>query len=174
MLPPKQIIWGRWQAVVDSAANLDVVGAINNSKAQLLALNTYFAILRSQGADWQIPATGNVGFALKQSEAYILDEPANKLAAAKVENGKLNVDFASAKFNTSFDLVSQQNQRYAFQAQGDVSRDGKLLGGNQLLQPNNMAVQGVMGPANGGEAAYIFQGRIDNQHVGTGVTYWTK
>jgi hypothetical protein len=174
VLPPKQIIWGRWQALVDSAANLDVVGAINNNKAQLLALNTYFAVLRSQGADWQIPATGNVGFALKQSEAYILDEPANKLSAAKVENGKLNVDFASAKFNTSFDLVSQQNQRYAFQAQGDVSRDGKLLGGNQLLQPNNMAVQGVMGPANGGEAAYIFQGRIDNQHVGTGVTYWTK
>lgn len=171
--PQRQILWGRWQAVADSAANLDVTGAIS-AKAQLLALNTYYSVLRSQGADWQIPATGNVGFALSQSEAFILDEPTRKMAAAKLENGKLNVNFAAARFSTSFDLVSQDNQRYAFQAQGDVSRDGKLLGDSQLKLPTNMAVQGAMGDANGGEAAYIFQGRIDNHRLGTGVTYWVK
>ena len=172
-LPQREVIWGRWQAVVNSAANLDVTAAIED-KAQLLALNTYFAVLRSEGSDWQIPATGNAGFALKQSEAFIVDEPTRKTSSAKLENGKLNVDFAKARFSTSFDLVSQQSERFAFQAQGDVSRDGKLLGDNQLKLPTNMAVQGAMGPANGGEAAYIFQGRLDNQRLGTGVTYWTK
>ncbi len=172
-IPERQIIWGRWQSVINSAANLDVTKEVEG-KAQLLALNTYFAVLRSQGADWQIPATGNAGFALKQSEAFIVDEPTRKMSAAKMENGQLNVDFAKARFSTSFDLVSQQNERFAFQAVGDVSRDGKLLGANQFVLPTNMAVQGVMGPANGGEAAYIFQGRIDNQRLGTGVTYWTR
>jgi len=171
--PQRQIIWGRWQAIADNAANLDINNAINN-KAQLLALNTYYAVLRSQGADWQMPATGNVGFALKQSDAIIVDESTRKISAARLENGKLNVDFATARFSTSFDLVSQQNQRSTFQAQGDVLRDGKLLGDNQLKLPTNMAVQGVMGGANGGEAAYIFQGRIDNQRLGTGITYWAK
>lgn len=171
--PQRQIIWGRWQSVMNSPANLDVTKEVEG-KAQLLALNTYYAILRSRGADWQIPATGNVGFALKQSEAFIIDEPTRRFSAAKVENGQLNVDFAKARFSTSFDLVSQQNERFAFQAYGDVSRDGKLLGDNQLKLPTNMAVQGAMGPANGGEAAYIFQGRIDNQRLGTGVTYWTR
>lgn len=171
--PQRQILWGRWQVIVDNAANLDITNAINN-KAQLLALNTYYAVLRSQGADWQTPVTGNIGFALKQSEAFILDESTRKISAAKLENGKLDIDFATARFSTSFDLVSQQNQRHVFRAQGDVLRDGKLLGDNQLKLPTNMAVQGAMGPANGGEAAYIFQGRIDNQRLGTGVTYWAK
>lgn len=169
----RKIIWGRWQPLLDQPANVDIVKLVD-AKAQLLAINSYFAVLRSKGADWQIPATGSAGFALKQSEAYILDEPTRKFSAAKLENGRLLVDFAKASFSTSFDLVNQQNERFKFKALGDVSRDGQLLGANQLTLPTNMSVSGVLGPENGGSAAYIFQGRVDNQRQATGITYWTK
>lgn len=172
-LPQRQIVWGRWQAVIDNPANLDLLKALD-AKAQLLTLNTYFAVLRSTGADWQIPATGTASFVLRQSEAFIVDQSVNKLSSAQMQNAQLSVDFAKAKFSTNFDLLSQQNERFKFHADGDVSRDGQLFGNNQFALPTNMVVQGALGPANGGEAAYIFQGRIDNQRVGTGVTYWTK
>lgn len=170
---PRKIIWGRWQPLLDQPGSIDIVKLVD-AKAQLLAINSYFAVLRSQGADWQIPATGTAGFALKQSEAYILDEPARKFSTAKLENGQLLVDFAKASFSTSFDLISQKNERFKFKALGDVSRDGQLLGANQLILPTNMSVSGVVGPENGGSAAYIFQGRVDNQRQATGITYWTK
>lgn len=170
---PRKIIWGRWQPLLDQPANMDIVKLVD-AKAQLLAINSYFAVLRSRGADWQIPATGTAGFALKQSEAYILDEPTRKFSAARLENGQLLVDFAKASFSTSFDLVSQQNERFKFKALGDVSHDGQLLGANQLILPTNMSVSGVLGPENGGSAAYIFQGRVDSQRQATGITYWTK
>jgi hypothetical protein len=171
--PQRQIIWGRWQALLDQPANIDIVKLINNN-AQLLALNSYFAVLRTPGADWQIPASGTAGFALKQSEAYILNEPTRTFASAKLENAQLQIDFGKASFATSFDLVSQQSERYKFNAIGDVTRDGQLLGANQLILPTNMSVSGAVGPANGGTAAYIFQGRIDNQRQATGITSWAK
>ena len=169
--PQRQIVWGRWEAVLDQAGNIDIAKIVE-AKGELLAISPYFAVLRTSGADWQTPTQGTMGFALKQSEAYILNEPSRALSPAKLENGQLQVDFARASFATSFDLVSQQNERFKFQAHGDVARDGRLFGDSQFVRPTNMAVSGAIGPENGGNAAYIFQGRIDDDRLGTGVTSW--
>ena len=106
--PQREIVWGRWEAVLDQAGNIDI-GKIIEAKGELLAISPYFAILRSSGADWQAPTQGTLGFTLKQSEAYILNESSRALSPAKLENGQLQVDFARASFATSFDLVSQQS-----------------------------------------------------------------
>lgn len=172
-IPPRQIIWGRWQAVLNQPGNIDIA-KVFDAQGQLIAINSYFTILRSSGADWQMPRQGVMGFALTQSEAYILNEPSGMLALAGLENARLQVDFAKSTFATGFDLVSQQNERFNLQAQGFVSSDGRLFGDNQFASPTNMAVSGAVSPESGGNAAYIFQGRIDNQRLATGVTAWAK
>lgn len=172
-IPPREIIWGRWQAILDQPGSIDIA-KILAARGQTIALNPYFAVMRSSGADWQVPIQGAMGFALKQSEAYILNEPSGVLSRAGLENGRLQIDFVKSTFATGFDLVSQQNERFQFQAQGGVMPDGRLVGDGQFDRPTNMAVRGVVGPENGGAAAYIFQGRIDNQRLATGVTSWEK
>ncbi|TFW02460.1 hypothetical protein E4K72_13450 [Oxalobacteraceae bacterium OM1] len=168
---PSKIIWGRWQPIVDQTAAIDLVKALGE-KNQIAAFNSYFTVLRSPG-DFQMPATGNVGFALKSSEAYILDEPANRFSVASLQNGKLSVDFGKATFATSFDIVSSKNERYSYRANGDVTSNGMLAGGNQFIAPNNVSVSGALGD-NGATAAYVFQGRVDDKHLTTGITYWNK
>lgn len=170
--PAKQILWGRWQAVLDNPANLDFVKEVA-AKGELISINKYFALVRTAGRDWELPTGGTIGLALKQSEAYILDEPTRLLTPAQLANGKLQIDFGKASFATSFDLASK-SERFQFQAQGGLTRDGQLQGNNQFAVPTNMTVNGLFNPENGGTAAYIFQGRIDNSRLATGVTAWGK
>ena len=114
-----------------------------------------------------------MGFALKQSEAFVRTDGTGAVAAASLENGKLNVDFGKATFATSFDLLSGA-ERFKLQAQGVMSKDGVLYGDSQFAPPTNMNVSGALGPENGTSAAYIFSSRLDEKRVANGVTYWGK
>ena len=171
--PYGKIIWGRWQPLLGQPANIDFVNGAE-AKAQLLAVDSYFAVLRTNGADWQVPNQGIMSFALNQSEAFIITGPANTPVAATLENGQLRVDFANASFATGFDLVSQSKERYSLKALGGVSASGLLQGANQFSSGSNMQVNGAVGPQNGGTAAYIFQSRIDNNQLAIGGTSWVK
>jgi hypothetical protein len=171
--PPRQIIWGRWQQVLDQPGTVDLAKQLEG-KAQLIAINTQFALLRAKGSEWQVPTTGSLNFGLRDSGAYIIDEAHNNaLTAAKVENGRLSVDFAKATFATSLDLVNQA-ERFKLQSTGQIGPDGQLYGASQLSRPTNMGVSGFLSAENGGSAAYLFQSRLDDQRTATGATYWTK
>ncbi|HYD60221.1 MAG TPA: FecR family protein [Noviherbaspirillum sp.] len=171
--PPRDIIWGRWQTVLDQAPTIDLEQHMGG-KAQLIAINAHFALLRARGSEWQVPTTGSMNFAMRDGAAYITDESrGGALQAATLENGRLNVNFAKATFSTSFDLVSQA-ERFNLQAKGDVGRDGQLYGENQFLRPTNMNVSGFLSAENGGSAAYLFQSRLDDRRTAAGATYWTK
>jgi hypothetical protein len=174
MPPPREIIWGRWEAVLDQAANVDLTKLMDGQKAKLIALNAQFALLRASGSEWQAPTTSSLNFAMRDSAAYITDESrGGALQAATLENGRLNVNFAKAAFSTSFDLVSQ-SERFKLQAKGEVGRDGQLYGENQFLRPTNMNVAGFLSNENGGSATYLFQSRLDDRRTAAGATYWTK
>jgi hypothetical protein len=170
--PQRQIIWGRWQPILDQAAVVDL-SKESKAGAQTIAIKGNFALLRSAGSELQLPERGSVGFSLKQSEAVILDEPTLKYTVAGIENGQLNVDFGKKTFNTSFDLVSQA-ERFKLQSEGVLKSDGRLFGNDQFNRPTNINVTGVLGPDNGSTAAYVFQGRLDAHRVASGVTYWGK
>jgi hypothetical protein len=171
--PYGKIIWGRWQPLLGQPANIDFVKAVE-AKAQLLAVDSYFAVLRTNGADWQAPNQGIMSFALKQSEAFILTGPNSTPVPATLENGQLRVDFANASFATGFDLVSQSKERFSLKALGGVSASGLLQGAYQFSLGSNMLVNGALGPQNGGTAAYIFQSRIDNNQLAIGGASWVK
>nr|WP_315475659.1 FecR family protein [uncultured Undibacterium sp.] len=166
------IIWGRWTNVLAQAPSIDI-GQQSDAKATVIGVNNYYALMQAKDTVWQVPNTGVVGFSLKNAEATILDEGLGKLAAAGVENGRLQLDFGAATFSTGFDLVAGK-ERFALQAQGNISSTGKLLGNSQFSAPTNMAVNGVVTAENGGTAAYLFQSRLDASRLVYGVTYWTK
>ncbi len=166
--PPPQLIWGRWQALLDRPIEVDV--AALQAGNQLVATNAFHAILRSQGTPWQAPAQSTLGFALRQSEAVVIDPSSGRITPAQVENGQLTIDFAKATFFTRFDLVSL-NQRTLLQNKGDLAPDGKLQGGMQFLHPNNMDVRGALANDNSA-AALLFQSRLDGNRLATGATYW--
>ena len=165
-----QLIWGRWQAVLDQKIEVDV--AALQAKNQLIAANNYYAVMRNSDSVWLPTSQASIGFTLAQSQAVITDEASRVAVPAKLENGQLQVDFVNSSFFTKFDLVSQ-SQRFQLQNNGEVSPDGKLYGGPQFLRPNNMYVSGALASDNR-SAAYLFQSRLDDGRLASGVTLWGK
>lgn len=167
---PPQLIWGRWQPLLDQKIEVDV-NALQN-KNQLIATNNFYALMRNRDSVWLPIGQSSVGFALQQSQAVITDD-ANKISVpAKLENGQLQVDFVASSFFTKFDLVSAA-QRYTLQNSGEVSSDGRLYGGSQYSRPNNMTVSGALAGDNR-SAAYLFQSRLDDGRLAVGATLWGK
>ena len=164
------LIWGRWQAVLDKSIEVDVASLQANN--QLIATNNYYAIMRNRETPWQAPVQSSAAFSVQDSQAMIQNQASGKLTPAKVENGLLQVDFAKSSFFTKFDLVNQ-NERFILQNRGEVSADGRLYGGNQFLLPNNMDVRGALS-SDSQTAAYLFQSRLDQQRLATGVISWGK
>ncbi len=164
------LIWGRWQAVLDKSIEVNVASLQANN--QLIATNNYYAIMRSKETPWSAPVQSSVAFSVQDSQAMIQNQVSGKSTPASIENGLLQVDFAKSSFFTKFDLVNQ-NERFILQNRGEVSADGRLYGGNQFLLPNNMDVRGAL--SNDSQtAAYLFQTRLDQQRLATGVILWGK
>lgn len=166
------IIWGRWTEVLGQAANVDIKKQ-SEAQAKTVAINNYYVLFQAKDTEWQMPASGSMGFALKDSQAVVFDQDKRVLSGATLENAKLQLDFAKASFNTGFDLVTG-NERFALQAQGTVSSTGILSGAGQYSRPTNMAVNGVVTAEKGGTAAYLFQSRLDSNRLVSGATYWGK
>lgn len=164
-----QIIWGRWSPVAGQPANIDLTKYV--SVAKTIGLDSYLALFQVKGVEWQMPATGSMGFALKDSEAYVNNQTSGVVTTAKLQNASLNVDFAKTSFTTSFDLLTN-NEIFKRQAQGKVYSDGQFAGYNYY--PNNMLVNGVLTSEKGGSAAYLFQTRLDDNRVASGITIWGK
>jgi hypothetical protein len=168
-----QLVWGRWQAVLDQAPqqNNVALAAAGNVK---VAQNSYYSIFRTKGDVFQAPQQGSVGFSLRQSEAFVRDSSTQQATAATLENGSLTVDFGKSRFATAFDLVNQ-GQVSKLHAEGAVGSDGLLSGDTQFYSKiTNMNVNGALSKSNGGSAAYVFDTRLDANRTVNGVTYWTK
>jgi FecR protein len=174
-IPPeaqRQIVWGRWQSVLDKAPNVSLA-AERARGSELLGLQGPYALLRTKGEDLKLPESGTVSFVLTQSEAQVLNESSQKVNLATIENARLQFDFGKKTFNTSFDLLSDA-ERFKLKAQGDLTRDGRFFGEGQFRQGNNINLNGVLGPDNGSTAAYVFQGRLDDKRVASGLAVFGK
>ena len=170
--PQTDIIWGRWQVLLNQPATIDLTTQLNNNGARLVAINSNFALLTDKNRVWIAPSNISLGFALQQSEAYVLNTASNAVNGASLQNGVLLVNFSTSSFNTSFNVLYGSSTA-KLQALGNVTSTGELIGANQFIAPTNMVVNGVLSNQNGGSAAYLFQSRIDSLHSITGATYWT-
>ena len=169
-IPAPVIVWGRWQPLVDLPADLDM--AREMQAKNLVALNSYFALFVAKDAKWVAPIQAEMSFRLENYRALIQVE-GGTVTPATLENARLDVNFAKGSFATQFDLLSS-GKRTALQAQGGVYKDGSFANVSQFLPGNNMLVQGALANEAGVRAGYLFQSRIDNSSVASGVTYWAK
>lgn len=170
VVPAKQIVWGRWAAVMDQPASVDTAKLISE-KAKRMAQNSYYTIYLTAGADWQMPQQGTVGFALQNSEAFMLDTSTKVMSPASVQNGVLQVDFGKSTYTTSLDFVAGTDT-YKLRSDGYVGTNGQLAGNGELFRPTNMTVNGTLGPNN--DAAYIFSSKLNATKSANGITYWTR
>ncbi len=167
----RQIVWGRWQSILDQPAMIDLAKERQRGSEQISLMGPY-ALFRTKGAALQLPETGVVSFTLQQSEAQVFNDSTKKVNFASIENAQLQFDFGKKNFNTNFDLLTQ-GDRFKLQAKGDLARDGRFFGDGQFRAGNNINLDGVLGP-NGGTAAYLFQGRLDDKRVVTGAAFWGR
>lgn len=162
--------WGRWSALAKDPANLDLAQAMADQ--QLVAINSYFAVLQDRNASWVQPQQGSASFALQSHESYVMRD--GKAQAAGLENGHLTVDFGSAQFKTGFDIVTTDGARFTRQASGAVGADGSF--GNSLIigGGSNMTLNGTLAQPNAQtmEAAYLYSTNLGANTSATGVTYW--
>ena len=168
------IIWGRWFALFGQKADFDITKQDQN-EASSRGINAYYAVYQAKNTEWQVPTTGSMGFALKDGQALLQDNVKNTGSAAKLENGRLQLDFAKATFTTGFDVVAG-SEKFALQGQGTVSSTGLLYGVNQYAPGANMSVQGVVTAEKGGAAAYVFSSKLNEEGTRMiyGVTNWAK
>jgi hypothetical protein len=169
-----QIVWGRWQAVLDKAAQVDLTKERDQGGKHWQG--GYYAVVRTKGADLQLPQQGKVSFTLQGSEAVIREDASQKLTLASIDNARLEVDFGKRSFSTSFDLLVQ-NDRFNLQSRGQIKKEGSLESDHEMALINinsiNITANGSLGP-NGNNAAYAFSGRLDSNRQASGVTYWGK
>jgi len=170
--PERTFNWGRFAAIADKPAQIDLAKKINEG-ATLITQKGDYALFRDNG-EFNMPERGSVGFELKGGEATIYSGNVTvKPVQASLENGKLNFDFDKRKFATSFDLVNGQ-ERINLHAGGSVAGDGRFAVDSLYAIGNNMAVDGVLGGRNAEEAAYLFRANLSNDRTVQGGTSWGK
>lgn len=172
-LPPARVLsWGRFAAIADKPAEIDLARKIKEGE-QLITQKGDYVLFRDNG-EFTMPERGSVGFELKGGEASIYSANVTvKPVQASLENGQLRFDFDKRKFATSFDLVSAQ-ERINLHASGSVAGDGRFSVDSQFAIGNNMAVDGVLGGRNAEEAAYLFRANLSNDRTVQGGTTWGK
>jgi hypothetical protein len=174
-LPDRDIVWGRWQVVAGLPYKFSLDDAIG--KNELLAIDGAYVLVRGPGsANYVAPSNGSLGFQLRSSEAFVYTTYSPEYrqeTPATLSNGLLNVDFGTKSFATSMDMTSTAGNA-KLQASGNVSADGRLYGDAAAGRAGYVNVQGVLSSQNGGSAAYIFDGRLDDKRTVNGVTYWEK
>lgn len=172
--PEKQsgVLWGRWVRVNDLPTDFNLT--LERAKHQLVAVNGNFAVFRTAGQEYVSPERGGVGFKLADSEAYVITDygTVTSETAATLSNGKLNVDFGSKSFTTSFDAATRK-ESFSFNGAGVVGRDGTLYGDRANGRLNFVNVQGLLTNDKGGGAAYVFDGQIDERRSINGAAFWT-
>lgn len=168
------LVWGRYFELFGQKAEIDTRKQDENQNKNV-GMNNYYAVFQAKNTEWQVPNTGSMGFALKESQVTILDKAKSMESAAKLENGKLQLDFATATFTTGFDVISG-SEKFALRGEGSVYANGVLYGVNQQLPSANMSVNGAVTAEKGGTASYVFSSKLDEdgKRMVYGVTYWNK
>ncbi len=173
--PKNTIIWGRWTEVLGQKADVSYSqqAELGNTR---VGWNQYYAIYLAKNAEWQMPKTGTMAFALQDYQAHIHNQQSDTLTPAKLENGFLSLNFANSTYSTGFDLVGG-GERFNLKTNGLVLPNGSLQRNSSVFPINsNMSVEGVLTSEAGASAAYVFQAMLeDNGHrVAYGVTKWQK
>jgi hypothetical protein len=167
-LPDKafHLIWGRWSTYA-AGPGAPAVTQLLSPGREIVVSNEVFGLLRAPGPGFTLPAQGSVSFNLGASEAYTLQGGA--LAAAKVKEGSLSLDFAQRTFSTAL-AVQHGATTEQLQAHGGVQFQGFLVPDPYR---STMTINGAVATG-GNEAAYLFEKRLANGGGLLGAVRWVR
>ncbi len=166
--PPPTVFWGRWAGV--AASDLAAFTALTDQgRRETVAMNSWFAVTRLREPP-TLPREGTVSLSLVEAQALIVNQQGAVLAPAQALGGRLTLDFAQARFQTS--LATQGGGYTAeLRAVGAINPDGTF--DSQWLAGSNGTVRGTIAPA-ARAAAYLFQQPLTGGNQVTGVTNWAR
>lgn len=174
VVPERQLVWGRWQPLLDQPSKIDL--AAEKAKSDLVAVNGSFALLSAPGKDYVAADHGSVGFTLQDSDAVVYTTKSGVREASKgtMQNGVLNVDFGKRSYATTVDLLTATSELFKLQSNGMITSNGRMYGDLSFARNGYMNVSGALSNEQGGAAAYVFDARVDSTRTVNGVTYWRK
>lgn len=167
-----QFDWGRWNSLAQLPATTDYSQLA--AKGNVVAMNATYALAQLAPAS-KLPEQGRYGFALQQGEAHFIHDQGGSAEKATISNASLTVDFAQRQFDTSMTLGSA-TRTTNLTATGSLLPDGRLVSERAPTSPyiSPAIVEGALAGAGGGQAAYVFQQRLDAATQVTGVTRWAR
>lgn len=169
--PTPTILWGRWQALAQQPADFSLPEAMQ--QGQLVALNSYFALLRTANTQWRMPQEASASFTLRAAQAQVVNSGTGQASTAQLSQPVLTLDFANRRFSTTFNMQTPDSS-HTMRAEGNVFADGSFGNTSQYLGNNNMQVQGLLSNSSNLQAGYLFQSRLEDGSQASGVTYWSK
>lgn len=167
---PSMFDWGRWQSLAQVTANTDYSKMIE--KGQVIALNNTYFLAQNTPAS-KLPDAGRYGFALQQSEAYMINNASAQPAA--VSNASLVVDFGQKRFDTGLTLTAPSGSAQ-LATSGSLLADGRLVGDAIQTSPTTspLALNGSLAGAGGTQAGYIFSQQLNATTQVVGATRWAR
>jgi hypothetical protein len=165
------ITWGRWQYLVniEPASTLEEVQKRIGGEMPLTS--GIYAMGRTTAGDLTLPRDGKFSFALKGSEAFILNYNTGRAESASVRDGSLTVDFDRRNFETKLDL-SGESGAVMVQGRGNITRDGQMVGD---LIGSNASIDGLLAGQDARQAGYVFSKPVDLRGLSAyGATYWSR
>ncbi|MCK2097396.1 FecR family protein [Thauera aromatica] len=166
---PRQINWGRWQAIAGLPANFKLNDAML-ADGSLVSRLPVFALVRGAGVPGMLPREGAATFRLRDHEGYFVSSGGAVLEGANASQGQLAIDFATRRFETALHLAGA-TQQTRIQASGSISDSGLM---SSDFMKSNSYVRGALAGANGGEAGYLYQRPVSDTVSAVGATYWTR
>jgi hypothetical protein len=161
--------WGRWSGMSDKDA--EAVATQVTAGRRLLAINNHFLLaVDPKAMASALPETGVGDFRLTAHQGLVIDGNTGRTLASTASDGKLRIDFAERRFETSLQLKAAEISGQ-IQSKGSVGTDGSFMS-DLFVSPT--IVTGVVGGKKAGEAAYLYQGPIGDRIEASGATSWKK
>lgn len=161
---PPALVWGRLgNAIADEQQSRPLEELLGTNYTITLG-NGRYTLMRDRTRP-ALPAIGGViGFTLADSAVEFVS--GGVAEAASASNGKLAINFDSARFTTQLSLSHSSTGTVGLDSAGLITSDGLMVGTS-----GNAAVAGAVG-AGGSEAAYLFS-RGAGKGFFNGITRWT-
>jgi len=167
--PPPTVLWGRWGGLAGGpAADLAQVQALMRQR-EIVALNPWFVLVREPGVP-VLPAQGQVTLGLSNAEALIQSASGSVVAAARIDQGRLLLDFGHGRFETNF-VTQGGGHVAAFRGAGPIHADGTFSSFWQNGTTGSLV--GAIEPGATG-AGMLFNQPLSPDAVATGAIRWGR
>lgn len=169
--PPKPplAVWGRWGGLATAEQGQQVVAELLSGR-EVAAINPHYVLAKNPGVFSQVPETGVGQFQLIEHNGLVRNPQTQQLENTQSTGGTLSIDFAQQRFQTALQLQAL-GQSTQITSTGKVESGG-ILRSDLFISP--MVVQGLVGGAGAGQAAYIYR---QSSGVGpelSGATQWSR